>query len=418
LFSYVAPANVIGWALSPLRFVMPFREYVRFNRNIIKMTHFPILFVIFAYERVVLAMLAYEPTDLVEKPAVSQAKPVAFSINKAQDVFSPGRRLREPSVVSFNKDRALDEVFRRPYRGSTVRTTTQDMDGGRRNSSDAVDKWMQVAENEGGASPPMEQPRSVLDRLETRKPKIRRYGTAERAPLQPSQQFSTASMSIASDPDRKPFSSSRRPPRIDEESEMTDEDDPVPQETDADGDDENNDDSEPATTPAPGESALSVADRRAQAAADESGDEYFHTPMADKSPYQIRRARVDHGRNVSSGTILFAPQETESSSSQPLRTSKPSTTRNSENTPAPPPPQRGQSFAPGQQPPTPKPKPILAAKARPVMPARQKTAPSGYAGLSFMETRPNQPSGRFPSFNARALDLASEIGDNKFGPSG
>ncbi|KAI7089904.1 hypothetical protein KC356_g2067 [Hortaea werneckii] len=418
LFSYVAPANVIGWALSPLRFVMPFREYVRFNRTIIKMTHFPILFVIFAYERVVLAMLAYEPTDLVEKPAVSQAKPVAFSINKAQDVFSPGRRLREPSVVSFNKDRALDEVFRRPYRGSTVRTTTQDMDGGRRNSSDAVDKWMQVAENEGGASPPMEQPRSVLDRLETRKPKIRRYGTVERAPLQPSQQFSTASMSIASDPDRKPFSSNRRPPRIDEESEMTDEDDPVPQETDADGDDENNDDSEPATTPAPGESALSVADRRAHAAADESGDEYFHTPMADKSPYQIRRARVDHGRNVSSGTILFAPQETESSSSQPLRTSKPSTTRNIENTPAPPPPQRGEHFAPGQQPPTPKPKPILAAKARPVMPARQKTAPSGYAGLSFMEPRPNQPSGRFPSFNARALDLASEIGDNKFGPSG
>ncbi|KAI6990602.1 hypothetical protein KC332_g4290 [Hortaea werneckii] len=417
LFSYVAPANVIGWALSPLRFVMPFREYVRFNRTIIKMTHFPILFVIFAYERVVLAMLAYEPTDLVEKPAVSQAKPVAFSINKAQDVFSPGRRLREPSVVSFNKDRALDEVFRRPYRGSTVRTTTHDMDGGRRNSSDAVDKWMQVAENEGGASPPMEQPRSVLDRLETRKPKIRRSGTAERAPLQPSQQFSTASMSIASDPDRKPFSTSRRPPRIDEESELTDEDDPVPQETDADGDDENNDDSEPATTPAPGESALSVADRRARAAADESGDEYFHTPMADKSPYQLRRARAEHGRNVSSGTILFAPQETESSSSQPLRTSKPSTVRNSENTPAPP-PQRSQHLTPGQQPPAPKPKPIPATKPRPAMPARQKTAPSGYAGLSFMQPRPPHPSGRLPSFNARALDLASEIGDNKFGPSG
>ncbi|RMZ10635.1 hypothetical protein D0860_03742 [Hortaea werneckii] len=417
LFSYVAPANVIGWALSPLRFVMPFREYVRFNRTIIKMTHFPILFVIFAYERVVLAMLAYEPTDLVEKPAVSQAKPVAFSINKAQDVFSPGRRLREPSVVSFNKDRALDEVFRRPYRGSTVRTTTQDMDGGRRNSSDAVDKWMQVAENEGGASPPMEQPRSVLDRLETRKPKIRRSGTAERAPLQPSQQFSTASMSIASDPDRKPFSTSRRPPRIDEESELTNEDAPVLQETDADGDDENNDDSEPATTPAPGESALSVADRRARAAADESGDEYFHTPMADKSPYQIRRARAEHGRNVSSGTILFAPQETESSSSQPLRTSKPSTVRNSENTPAPP-PQRSQHLTPGQQPPPPKPKPIPATKPRPTMPARQKTAPSGYAGLSFMEPRPPHPSSRLPSFNARALDLASEIGDNKFGPSG
>ncbi|KAI6900708.1 hypothetical protein KC318_g8333 [Hortaea werneckii] len=90
--------------------------------------------------------------------------------------------------------------------------------------------------------------------------------------------------------------------------------------------------------------------------------------------------------------------------------------------PAPAPPARGQHLAPGQQPSAPKPKPIPAPKARPVMPPRQKTAPTGYAGLSFMEPRQNpnnqQPSVRFPSFNARALDLASEIGDNKFGPSG
>ncbi len=50
------------------------------------------------------------------------------------------------------------------------------------------------------------------------------------------------------------------------------------------------------------------------------------------------------------------------------------------------------------------------------MPPRQKTAPSGIAGfgLAYMDRLPR--THRQPSFNARALDLASEIGDNRFAP--
>ena len=165
LFSYIAPSNVIGWVLSPLRYILPFRTYVRFNRTMIKITHFPILFIIFTYERVLLSNMSYGPTDLIQRPVRSQRKPVAFSLSKAQDLFSPGRRLREPSVISFHKDRALDEVFRKPYRGSTVRTTAEGMDPERRNSATVVDRWMQNADEQGGASPPVEQPRSIVERL-------------------------------------------------------------------------------------------------------------------------------------------------------------------------------------------------------------------------------------------------------------
>lgn len=36
LFSYVAPTNVIAWFLTPLRFALPFRQYVKLNRTVIK----------------------------------------------------------------------------------------------------------------------------------------------------------------------------------------------------------------------------------------------------------------------------------------------------------------------------------------------------------------------------------------------
>lgn len=276
LFSYIAPTNVIGWVLSPLRYIIPFRQYVKFNRTIIKATHFPILFAIFAYERTILSGYAYEPTDLIEKPAVSQSKPLAFSFNKAQEVFSPGRRLREPSVISFHKDRALDEVFRRPYRGSTVRTTTREMDMERRNSTNAVDKWMQLAENEGGASPPQEQPRSVLERLETRRPHFRRAATIDRFRNKRNRELSTATKSVVSDPDFMAGTTVRRPQRIEEESEVLETStETLPQDTDADADaeDENIAESD-HVTPNVGESAISIAEKANKAPRMESDDEY------------------------------------------------------------------------------------------------------------------------------------------------
>lgn len=431
LFSYVAPTNIVGWMLSPLRFVIQLRSYVKFNRTVIKVSHFPILFVIFSYERMIMARSAFVPTEFIESKPVQRKQPVAFS--KAPELYTPSHRLREPSVISFNKDRALDEVFRRPFQGDTVRTTTQDMDVDRRKST-AVDNWMQAAENEGGASPPLEEPRSVLDRLETRRPKFKRAATSEirRRMMKPSREFSTATRSVASDPDRLSLPASRRPGRIEEEPEMSE---TLPQDTEADGDDEINDDvdeSEDNATPALGESALSL-DRDV----DESEAELFQTPMARSSPLMqlshAARARLahspemlrggmqqrsvvqrkSHNRQTSSGTILFAPQPTfEDSSLNQVRRGPPKKVSGTATPPASALLDQGPS---GTR--TPGRKPTQQSKARPIMPARQKTAPNmASMGLSFLDMPPARR--RDPSFSARALDLASDLGDNKWGPSG
>lgn len=438
LFSYIAPSNVVGWALSPLRYVMPFRQYVKLNRTVIKISHFPILLVIFTYERVLLSKHTYTETDLVERQPRHQSKPLAFSVNKMPDVFSPGRRLlREPSVISFRKDRALDEVFRRPYRGSsTIRTTTRDPE--RRNSSNAVDQWMQAAEVEGGASPPLEQPRSVVERLEKRRPSMRRSLTSEEIGAgKRSRELSIAVRSMPSDADmRSTVISRRRPQRIEEEGEdliLTPSN--LPQETDADADDEINAESEIAG-PAIGDSA-GQENRRPPS---ESDDDDFHNPRARKSPLMqlsspvaarlqntpdfspivtmpqphSRPMKHGHGRKTSTGTMLFAPIDHSadtSTSSKQLKHSKPTTTKNSNNTgtstPIP------INLPSGTR--TPKLKPV---RARPVMPPRQSTVPnlSSGVGMTFIDT--SRRADRQPSFFARALDLASEIGDNKWGPSG
>ncbi len=438
LFSYVAPTNVLGWLLSPLRYLIPFRQYLKVNRTVIKITHFPVLLVIFAYERAVLSGYTYEPIDLIDKPARFQTKPLAFSFNRAPEPFSPGNRLREPSVISFHKDRALDEVFRRPFRGSTMNTTTRPGPE-RRNSSNVVDTWMQEAENEGGASPPLEQPRSVLERLEHHRPPIRRAATADKYRNKRNREFSTATKSLGSDPESRSFTA-RRPQPIEEEAEPAEmSTETVPEETDADGDDENNGESDQAT-PAIGESAVSVVGKEnATPGAEESESEYYHTPTASKSPYmqmsaaakdrlqdsvdllhasnsaysaRVSAQRKTHGRNTSSGTVLFAPLADDSSATHPVRQSRPTTAKqpNSGGTSTPNP---RKPLASGQQ--TPKSKAVT--RARPIMPPRQRTAPMATrAGISFLDIA--QQSRRNPSFNARALDLASEIGDNNWGPSG
>jgi hypothetical protein len=66
LFSYVAPSNIFAWLLTPLRYCFPFRIFIKLNRTVIKVTHFPLLFGIFIYEKIFLARSVFEPTDLVE----------------------------------------------------------------------------------------------------------------------------------------------------------------------------------------------------------------------------------------------------------------------------------------------------------------------------------------------------------------
>lgn len=432
LFSYIPPSNVFGWALSPLRYLIPLRQFVKFNRTIIKATHFPILAVIFSYERVVMSRSMYAPVDLVERQS-HRRTPAALSGNKPSEPYTPAHRLREPSVISFRKDRALDEVFRRPFRGDTVRTTTREMELNGRNSVTAVDRWMAEADHEGGASPPVEQPRSVLERLEHRRPKARRANTADRLRglAKKSRDFSTATRSIASDPDF--LSAHKRPYRIVEESEdLEASTETLPIDTEADGDDEINDESD-VGGPGLGESAISISNRTP---ASESEAEYFQTPKGPNSPIvqmsHAAQARLRyspevsrggqvatpsrftptqkrHDRQASSGTILFAPQVDYDSSVSNMQPPRAITSKNNSggtSTPTP------NFLAPGKSgAKTPVRKPTQQTKPRPIMPNRQQTAPSlaDLGGLAFLDT----PRPRHTSFNARALDLASEIGDNR-----
>ncbi|KAI5363102.1 putative Ion transport domain-containing protein [Septoria linicola] len=440
LFSYIPPTNVIGWALSPLRYLMPLRRYVKSNRTMIKVTHFPILFFIFFYERMLMSRSGYAPVELIERREVDHRKPAAFSAKP--EPYATANRLREPSVVSFRKDRALDEVFRRPFKGDTIRTTTREMEIDRHPSANAVDQWMQAADNEGGASPPVEQPRSVLERLEYRRPKFKRANTSERIKMMKSRDFSTATRSVASDGNQR--SASKRPYRIDEEDagDLERSTTSLPQDTEADGDDEINEhDESDAHTPAMGESAVSIHEHRTPA--DESESEYFQTPTGPNSPLlqmshaararnlqyspEITRGNLQSGRgstrpqlgqhirHASSGTILFAPQVDYDSFVSNRKPPRVAASRNNGGamrsgtaTPV------NNLLVPGNRTPRRQPAP---PKARPIMPNRQQTAPNPAAlgGLSFLD----RPRPRVASFNARALDLASEIGDNKFaGPAG
>lgn len=417
LFSFIAPTNIFGWILSPLRWILPLRQYVRLNRTIIKATHFPILLIIFSYERMIMARSPYGPEEVVERQHIYQKSPAAF--RKAPELYTPTHRLREPSVISFRKDRALDEVFRRPFHGDTVRTTTREMEADT-NAVTAVDKWMHRADVEGGASPPIEQPRSILERLEHRRPKFKRASTSNRLKMMRSRDFSTATRSVASDGDMRSLPATKRPYMIAEESEDTVRSmETLPMDTEADGDDETNDESDIHHTHAIGESAVSVTRRTP---ADESESEYFQTPTDHRSlalqmshaararlkqtPDLVRELatphptrippRKTHNRHTSTGTILFAPApqvDYDSSVSNPKRMNRVPNAKNASGTAS---PVR---------------KPVPQARSRSFMPIRQQTAPMR---STFMDNSRR----REPSFNARALDLASEIGDNKWGPSG
>ncbi|KAH9909113.1 hypothetical protein F4778DRAFT_213642 [Xylariomycetidae sp. FL2044] len=140
LFSYVAPANIFAWVLMPFRYVMPVRQFVILNRTVIKMTHFPLLFCIYFYEKFILASSIYEPTDLVDNTGRGKDRTVSFidPVSRSAALFSPNVRTREESVAGAQKDRALDEVFRRPP-DSTMRNQRRHE---RRKTQTAIRNWM------------------------------------------------------------------------------------------------------------------------------------------------------------------------------------------------------------------------------------------------------------------------------------
>ncbi|KAF1969668.1 hypothetical protein BU23DRAFT_235586 [Bimuria novae-zelandiae CBS 107.79] len=433
LFSYIAPTNLVGWLLIPLKYFMPLKAFVRMNRLLIKITHIPILFSIFCYERILLSNLAYGPTDLVEQRGRSHAHAAvpAFSVRGPMDIFSPGNRLREPSITTFHKDRALEEVFRRPFRDPSGRTPSNAYPPGRRNSSNVVSDWMKRMGTEGGdAVPPQDDARSLLDRLETRKrPMLRRTKTTAGAP-QRRTKYSLPSTRAASDPDdiASPFT---RPIMEEEEPEG-------PQQTEDDGDDEllTNDEEERSerTTKNNKTASKDVRHSTPNNEAETSDEEYFRTPMTIKprtpvsrtparvasptsssvnllsevSPSKRRgRNKPTHSRNLSTNTVLFSPtkdgadETSQSSDHPPPRTA----TRSGTATPGRAPTRSG-TTTPGRMqvlnaPPASRPRPIMP----PAQLSRQNPNIANFISLNQRQ--------REPSFNAVALDLASDIGDNR-----
>lgn len=432
LFSYIAPTNIIGWLVIPFKYCLPFRRFIRMNRLIIKITHIPILFSIFCYERLLLSNLAYGPTDLVEQRGRERSKEAvpAFSIRGPIDMFSPGARLREPSITTFRKDRALEEVFRRPYRDTSIQASASQLPG-RRNSSNVVTDWMKGMGHEGEAFPPQEDTRSMLDRLETRRrPTLRRTKTAAQAQQRRRHPLATGRAAASDLGDNSV--SFNRPIAEEDEPDMSVED--IPQQTDADGDDElvtNDDEDRRTSDPVAGDMhERSDKENKKARGYESSEDEFFRTPMTVKprtparpssptSSYQAeqrmspskRPTRAKHNRNLSTNTVLFSPNkedvETESRSTSPNRRPQTST-RSGTATP-------GRLTTDGRR--TPK-RPVVpgnpATRPRPIMPPRDigpNRAPQNIAGFLALDQRRREPS-----VNAVALDLASDLGDNRFVP--
>ncbi|KIV99608.1 uncharacterized protein PV09_08783 [Verruconis gallopava] len=443
LFSYIAPANVIGWLLTPLRYIMPFRQYVKLNRTVIKVTHMPLLLAICVYERLVLSRRTFEPLDLVEQRGRHKSRvPAAFAIAKDAELFSPGARLREPSVTTFRKDRALEEVFRRPFKGTTARIEEEQA-----KSTTVVQDWMR-AMGEGGAGSPVEEPRDVLDKLETRRPTFRRHRTAQG--LYAHRHGSGMAPSAVSDPEDARTLPVRVFDAFRHTSAASASMDELPQQTDEDAgdemasneDDEHRSDDEPSNRNEP-LAATTRHLKQGESRSDLDKDDYFRTPTASKSqtpmfhtaatqqrprsppseespsrPRTAQRRTHKHSRNASSATILYSPLNTDVDSRAKTPPKPGSPTKRKPNaghggtgmrsgtvTPS------GRRAAPTLQPLASVTNP--ASKPRAILPPRDDRE-SNHNLASFLAINSGR---REPSFNARALDLASDLGDNRAGPS-
>jgi Ion transport protein len=323
LFSYVAPTNIIAWLLTPLRACLPFRVFIKANRTVIKVTHFPLLFGIYAYERLFLARSVFEPTDLVENRG--RRRVISFQDAKP-GLFSPSIRMRQESVAGYQKDRALDEVFRLAPRADTLRTSRKSLE--RRQKLNVVNNWMD--HQSGIASPPQEQDRSVVDRLEMRR-------QARKATLMRHRGVS-GTRSVASDP--VGFMSTRSFGEQQGDDLTTTPD--INDHTDGDGDDELNtyeDPDERATLTKDTITNQSHATSSGKETSDNEED-YFLTPNAPRLPQLSGSAsspkgqlpphvtatahpklsppkRRGHNRNLSTNTILYNPVSELGSSPSP-----------------------------------------------------------------------------------------------------
>ena len=176
LFSYIAPTNILAWLLTPLRYVMPFQRFVQINRTIIKVTHLPILLTIYVYEKVILSSRLFEPTDLVRlTESGTTGHPRMTRRSRMRSFMSQGPRFaRQPSVATYQKDRALEELFRRPPPDDGTVTDHTVPRGNK------IVDWMHRM-GSGSVHPPDEEDSDEMDRVETT-PKVAQGRLARRQP--------------------------------------------------------------------------------------------------------------------------------------------------------------------------------------------------------------------------------------------
>lgn len=314
LFSYIAPSNIFAWLLMPLRYCMPLRHFVWLNRTIIKVTHFPVLFIIYLYERFWLAPSMFEPTDLVENHGRSRGRTISFAdAIQRTAMFSPNVRVREESVSGFHKDRALEEVFRRTPGAPTLRTQRRNE---RRKTQTAIRNWMDQHDEEG-------VPDTNWPTLDSRAvPEWQRRLSMSIGWDRPSHLRQVSDVrSIASDPAE--FMSNQGASLRNSKSRGSRLDAIIPEykdHTDADGDDElvTNDEEEE-------EDAITNAGRSHQFEKHGAAEEdYFTRPLAAHSAKlasshessakgaptpRLTQRRGMHGRTLSTNTILYNPED-------------------------------------------------------------------------------------------------------------
>jgi hypothetical protein len=313
-------------------------------------------------------------------------------------LFSPSVRMRQESVSGYQKDRALDEVFRLAPRNDLL-PTIQSQE--RRQTSNVVNNWMD--QNEGIASSPPEQDRSVVDRLEKRRQASHKAILIRRDRLR--RQVSGTRSDGSGPADRispnieayKDFRFPRSQPdlpsiAVNEAG------------TEDDGDDEL------LTTEEDENVTMDKSSRDGRGNVQK--EDYFRFPVATRTSPSIldtptkpssskqKTPRRPHTRNLSTNTILYNPievQNTKSSSS-----TSPQKLRSTKQTPA------------GTGTHTPNTKNPLhdSSKPRPIMPNRPQfqSVPSGPAPFNPNSQLSQQQVRRRRSSMDMAIDITSDLG--------
>lgn len=309
LFSYMAPTNIIAWLVTPLRYVIPFRQFIRLNRTIIKITHLPILFTICFYEKTILSARAVEPLDLVE--ATSREDTPARAPDWRPSRFRAfsnkvPRLVREPSVATYQKDQALEEVFRRPFGDERGRERPSSVRKCQNNN--VIKDWMQEI-GSGPAHAPEEEESVGHDHLEMPSRRLRlpfRKTLAARG-----RNFTETTRSVASNPEER-VSHAATPafrPRRRKESISATRTRQLSQHTDMEGDDElTSDDAESHGKPS---AKGSISNGENPVGSAEKTTPKFYSSRPSTARVLSRRGsptrRPKHVRNISGVTMLYNP---------------------------------------------------------------------------------------------------------------